>query len=232
MTHSSAAFRPCVKTIATGQARARKATTAQPAGNSRPRAVIRSRSQSSTVAATDKASTAPKPVPFTSAVVPSNPKKVHRQRPQRGGSACRFARSSREEEMSDLILIWSNATRVQVMRHASKISASARRPRITVHAVVAWTAPASRPITLPYRRRRQHGHAEHQAQGCQGRRKPGGRLAYGPRNPPANGCQPERQRRLFQPGQSADGGIPPLARTKDLTGPLGHEGLVIRQTGG
>ena len=78
---------------------------------------------------TEKMRTAPKPIPFTRSVVPSKTTKAGRQIDVRV--------IDRAECATVQTKIASKATIVQVTRHASRMSASANRPRITVQAVVA-----------------------------------------------------------------------------------------------
>ncbi len=144
MVQSASAPPPCHTIMSNGHARASATARNQPAGKHSLRNVTPSRCQSSIPATTGRMIAAPKPMPLTSDVAPRSPKNIHRASCHRGplssGSAPVIVAAA-----SSL----SNATSAQVIKQASRMSASAKRPRSTVHAVVAWMAPESMPIVGP-----------------------------------------------------------------------------------
>ncbi len=83
------------------------------------------------------------------------------------------------------------------------MSASASRPRRTVQAVVAWTSPASSPTVGRTAARPRSPRPGQQGRGDR-RREPRHRLAHPAGRPARQGDQPDRQRRLLQPGAAAD----------------------------
>ena len=84
IVQSPTTLKPCSPIIARGHASVRRAVRIQPAGKASRRRVARvAVPEPAPAATTESTSAAPKPVPFTSDVRPSRPKKAQRQDSQR-----------------------------------------------------------------------------------------------------------------------------------------------------
>ena len=123
----------------------------------------------------------------------------------------------------------SNATIVPVTRQASRISASASRPRRTSQNVVAWISPASHPTFGPNRLEAKDGHAQGQQGRGDRRRGPRDELGHLAGHPARDRHQPEGQRGLLEPGLAVDRRDQHRPARDHLAGRLRDERLVIRQ---